>query len=63
MAIVCPSVIAAADDVVLEPRIMIRHQFQRALQQSMIILERFGGLIKSWIVRAEFSAAQEIRRG
>ena len=63
MAIVSPSVIAAADDVVLELRFMIRHQFQRALQQSMIILEGFDGFFKSWTVHVGFAAAQEIRRG
>lgn len=63
MAIVCPRVIVVADDIVRKVRLMTRRQLQPYFPQSTIIPERFGGLVKSWIVHAGFPAAQEIRRG
>ncbi len=63
MAIVGPRSIVVAEDVVREIRLMTRRQLQRLFPQSTIIPQRFGGLVKSWLVRAGFPAAQEIRRG
>ncbi len=63
MAIVCPRVIVVADDIVRKVRLMTRRQLQRLFPESTIIPERFGGLVKSWILHAWFLAAQKIRRG
>ncbi len=63
MAIVCPRVIVVADDIVRKVRLMTRRQLQHLFPQSTIIPERFGGLVKSWMVHAWFPAAREVRRG
>ena len=63
MAIVGPRAIVLADDIVREVRLMTRRQLHRLCPQSTITGKRFGGLVKSWMVRAGFAAAREIRRG
>jgi hypothetical protein len=49
----------AADAAVREVRLMTRGQLRRLFPNAVIIPERFGGLVKSWIVHADFSAVYE----
>ena len=44
----------AANAVVREVRLMTRGQLRRLFPTAVIIPERFGGLVKSWIVHAGF---------
>lgn len=44
----------SADATVREVRLMTRRQLRRLFPEAAIIPERFGGLVKSWIVHAGF---------
>ncbi len=46
----------AADAAVREVRLMTRGQLRRLFPDAVISPERFGGLVKSWIVHAGFPA-------
>lgn len=47
----------AADAVVREVRLMTRRELRRLFPEATLTAERFGGLVKSWIVHAGFPAS------
>ena len=49
----------AADAAVREVRLMTRRQLRRLFPDAVIRPERFGGLVKSWIVYAGFPPVHE----
>lgn len=49
---------SAADAAVREVRLMTRRQLRRLFPDAAIVAERFGGLVKSWIVHAGFPAPE-----
>ncbi len=51
--------VEAADAAVREVRLMTRRQLRRLFPEAVIRPERFGGLVKSWIVYAGFPPVHE----
>ncbi len=51
--------VASADATVREVRLMTRGQLRRLFPDAVIMPERFGGLVKSWIIHAGFPPVHE----
>ncbi len=51
--------VEAADAAVREVRLMTRRELRRLFPEAVIRPERFGGLVKSWIVHAGFPPVHE----
>ncbi len=48
-----------ADQVVREVQLLTRNQLQRLFPNAAIVSERFGGLVKSWIVHSTIESAHD----